>query len=302
MIKEDQFHFKVDPTLGIVFKNLRKAKGFSQKDAVGNILSLAQLSKFENGKVNISAIHFFHILENICTNMYEFQYSYEEYLMAKDILLFNTELSRAYLEGNIVKLKILLEKISLDQKKYSDYSSIPKKKILDEIRVKILISVLEPSFFIPKNEIDYIKDYFKTLKQWGQYDILLLGHCANVLDSLDLYLVGRELIRPDQLLIKLHYVKHSMIQTLLNIIAVLTEKKAYQFANTFISYFDKNDIHEYYMYEKLMLIHNKAILDYKSGDISALKTLDKCKEIMIFCKCMNTANLMDREMTDLTNE
>lgn len=50
-----------------------------------------------------------------------------------------------------------------------------------------------------------------------------------------------------------------------------------------------------------MLIHNKAILDYRLGNMAALVTLEKCKEILIFCKFINTANLMDYEITTIKN-
>lgn len=53
--------------------------------------------------------------------------------------------------------------------------------------------------------------------------------------------------------------------------------------------------------KKLMIIHNEAILDYRLGNMAALVTLEKCKGILIFCKCINTANLMDYEITVLKN-
>ncbi|OUK04995.1 hypothetical protein BZZ03_04280 [Lactococcus petauri] len=71
------------------------------------------------------------------------------------------------------------------------------------------------------------------------------------------------MINPKSSLIKLHYVKHSLIQTVINIIGALIDKENFVYVDTFISYLDKSDIHEYYMYEKLTLIYNKAMLSYK---------------------------------------
>ena len=290
---------KIDPLLGIVFRDLRNAKGFTQKDAAGSCLSLSIVSRFESGKASISAHHFFQILGNICTNMYEFQYSYEQHLDSKNILLFDTELSQAYMEHNVIKLKIILERLSSDFENDSGNIAAPKKKMLDIIRVKTLIATLEPSFPILESERNFLINYFRELKEWGQYDILLLGHCVNIIDTTHLYIIGRDMINPKQSLIKLHYVKHSLIQTMINIIGVLIDSGDFIYADTFISYLDKSDIHEYYMYEKLTLIYNKAMLSYKKGDSTALTTLEKCKEILIFCDCLKTANMVDHELSEL---
>lgn len=53
------------------------------------------------------------------------------------------------------------------------------------------------------------------------------------------------------------------------------------------------------MYEKFTLVYNKLLIEYKQGDFSALGLLKKCQEILIFCNCLDTANLVQHEIFEL---
>ncbi|MGY3712296.1 hypothetical protein [Lactococcus petauri] len=83
---------------------------------------------------------------------------------SKDILLFETELSRAYIEHNVIKLKFILERLNSNFDNLSRNKVIPKKKMLDIIRVKTLITTLEPSFPILDSERSYLINHFSKLK------------------------------------------------------------------------------------------------------------------------------------------
>lgn len=299
MAEKSNTNSTVDPLLGQVFKEFRQAKGFSQKEAAGQAISVPLLSRFESGKSNIAAHRLFQILNNICVNMFEFQYSYEQHVGDRDVLLFNTELSSAYLEGNIVKLELILKKITAEMVGYSEKNPAPKKLRLDCIRVKAIIASLNPSTIISETEKNFLINFLQTTKEWGEYEIFLLSHTANIIDGIKLYLIGREMINPNQKLMKLHYIKHAMIQTVLNIINTLIDRGEFAFADTFISYLETTHIHEYYMYEKLTLIYDKAKSQYLQGNQSALYTLKKCKEILIFCDCLKTANIVEKELSSL---
>ncbi|WP_208560244.1 Rgg/GadR/MutR family transcriptional regulator [Marinilactibacillus kalidii] len=59
---------------GQVFKTIRKSKGMTLKEAGGSILSVSQLSRFENGKSMIPVDLFFDLLNQINTTSEEFLY------------------------------------------------------------------------------------------------------------------------------------------------------------------------------------------------------------------------------------
>ncbi|MCY7185295.1 helix-turn-helix domain-containing protein, partial [Streptococcus gallolyticus] len=59
--------------LGKSFKMLRESKGLSQKEIAGDIISIAQLSRFERGISSINAETLYNCLENMNVSVEEFQ-------------------------------------------------------------------------------------------------------------------------------------------------------------------------------------------------------------------------------------
>lgn len=282
--------------IGYVYKILRTAKGFSQKEAAGDEISIAQLSKFENGNTIISTNHFFIILDNINVNLFEFQNSYNQYLESKDLLLFNIEITNALMEKNVVKLKHFLKEIELQ---IIPNSSQNKKLKLDYIRIKSILSFISCSYSLSKNEILFLKNYLYNLNEWGQYDIHLLGQCAQFLDLFQLSELVEKMINPSQLNSKLHYIELARTQTVLNIINIFIEKNMNEYARRFIKYLEDSKIHDYFMFEKLTLIYNKAHYNYKKGNSSELDRMKKCQSILEFCNCDTMADWIAKEIEEL---
>lgn len=287
-----------DIAIGKVYKMLRISKGFSQKEAAGDEISVTQLSKFENGYTIVSTNHFMIILQNINVNLFEFQNSYNQYLEEKDLLLFNTELTNALMEKNFIKLKLLLKELELKLELNSNLSKNKKLK-LDYIRTKSILSFISNDYSLTKNEINFLKNYLYDLKEWGQYDIHLFGQCAQFFDLLQLSDLVERMISPSQINYKLHYIELARIQSILNIINIFIENNMNESARKLIKYLEDSKIHEYFMFEKITLIYNEAHLNYKKGILSGLDTMEKCQKILEFCNCYKTANWMAKEIDEI---
>ena len=70
---------------GKVFKMIRESKNMSLKEVAGDFVTPAQLSRFENGKSNLSVDTFFHCLENMDVLQGEFSTFYHSYYQDEDI-------------------------------------------------------------------------------------------------------------------------------------------------------------------------------------------------------------------------
>lgn len=278
--------------LGQVYKLFRKAKGFTLKEAAGNDISFTQLSNFENGNTMLTADTFFAVLQNINVNTFEFQNAYNSYLSSRDIMLFSSEITDAYLNKNIAKLKTLLKQVE------NLIKENPKKKkyILDRVHVEATIAMVKPTYHVPEKDIDYLKNYLFNLKEWGIYDISLLGWCVTTFDVFTLADLTQHMLAPAQMNQKLHYVQQTIIQTVLNVINIFINEKQFTLANNLIHYLDEDKILDYYMYEKFTLIYSKTLLAYEQGDEAALSTMKHCQEILEFCECFNTANMVADEI------
>ena len=298
MIKKSKKYSEEELAIGIIFKDFRISKGFSQMEAAGNEISATHLSNFENGKTILSTHHFFSILQNINVNMFEFQNSLNQYLQEKDLLLFNMEMANAFVEKNMSKLRIIVEELT--KKLEMDATSTTTKKYkLDYIRAKSILSFIDSSYFLTKNEISFLETYLYKLKEWGQYDIALLGQCAQFLDWIHLMELTDRMISPSQSASNIPYVKQAIIQTVLNIINVFVDAGLYAPARKFIKYLESTDIHDYYMFEKLTLVYNTARYNYKRGEENALDVMKSCQEVLEFCNCFKTSNWITTEISNI---
>ena len=127
---------------GEVFHLFRKAKGFTLKEAAVNGLSISALSDFENGHSILGVDKFFTALENINVNSFEFQNAYNDFLNSKDIMLFDVELSNAFINQNTSKIKAMIKKLE----RLSTENPEKKKFLLDKIAVEGVLSLIDPSY------------------------------------------------------------------------------------------------------------------------------------------------------------
>lgn len=70
---------------GKVFKMIRESKNMSLKEVAGDFVSPTQLSRFENGKSNLSVDTFFNCLENMDVLQGEFSTFYHSYYQNQDL-------------------------------------------------------------------------------------------------------------------------------------------------------------------------------------------------------------------------
>ena len=72
--------------LGELYKELRVARGLKQKDVARKGLSIAQLSKFENGQTMLSADKLLIAIESIHMTFEEFGHKLNNYELPKDFI------------------------------------------------------------------------------------------------------------------------------------------------------------------------------------------------------------------------
>ncbi|MDK7303142.1 MULTISPECIES: Rgg/GadR/MutR family transcriptional regulator [Aerococcus] len=154
--------------LGQIFKRLREARHISLADASSNDFSPSMLSKFENGKNEISALKLFTALENTHIEVNEYLY-----------------LARGFSESSLVRLqeKILESELSTDYQALKDlyHSEIEKwekhpskaNHKINSIIIKAHMKGLVESTQLTEEENTFLHDYLFITEIWGNYGILL---------------------------------------------------------------------------------------------------------------------------------
>lgn len=106
------------------------------------------------------------------------------------------------------------------------------------------------------------------------------------------------MINPTQKNLNLHYVKQAVIRSVLNLIDIFIKNQNFYNANRFINFLENTKIHEYFTYEKISIVYSKARLSYLEGNIEALDTIKKCQNFLFFCDCSETANMIEKDISE----
>lgn len=161
-------YFKEDIIVwfGKAFKNARESKGMSQRETAHQILSIASLSKFENGITIISADKFVRLLDRIRMSYFEF---HEFFLEGKDCSqsMFLLNLRKASYSKNIFQLNTLI-KNEFNYMKH-DYNIRHEHNIILAKETIHLIN-MQP---INRENMCKIYDFLFSVPDWGEYELIL---------------------------------------------------------------------------------------------------------------------------------
>lgn len=155
-------------SIGSAIKQARISKGFTQKQLAEGILSVSQLSKFENGLHDITLTKCFLLLERLHLDLAEF---YEVYLTKDDsVLHIDFDFTNHLLHKKEIEIKYQLgkeiEKNENANKVYTEHRLIIMKQIL---RIKQELP-------LDNYEIEKIYSYLESISEWGLYEMSLLSN------------------------------------------------------------------------------------------------------------------------------
>ncbi|GAB2024568.1 Rgg/GadR/MutR family transcriptional regulator [Lactovum odontotermitis] len=283
---------------GRVFRSLRRSKKFSLNEAAEGVLSVSQLSKFENGQSLVNVERFFEALDNINVNVLEFQNAYNHSRDSADVVPLNFEITRAYLNKSTMKLELILDKI---QKELSLHPN-SKKYRLNKIHLEAVLHFLGLPRQLSLTDIDYLKKYLLNLKEWGRCDLLLFAHTMAVFDSVSLVKIAGNMISPLQINAKFNNNTRPFVLALLNLITNFIERDLLDLADRYTFYFKQLDVNEMYMYEKTMFRYHQEVLAYKrKKSQSILKNMKDYCDIFEKCGCQMTAKALTKEIEAFEN-
>jgi Rgg/GadR/MutR family transcriptional activator len=167
------------------FRNLRKERGFTLKSVSENIISYSYLSKFENGKSDITLSNFTRLLERLNITLDEFLY-FNEAQIPSYIQLLN-KLVKPYAENNIKELmKYYDEERDLYQQTNISYHNY------NRIMIAALIKDLDSNFKIDQVDINFYVDYLFNCSYWSTYEVSLFGNALFLFTEESLLLLVNE--------------------------------------------------------------------------------------------------------------
>ncbi|MDY2775243.1 MAG: helix-turn-helix domain-containing protein [Streptococcus infantarius] len=280
---------------GKIFKLIRESKKLSLKEVAGDYVSPAQLSRFENGKSNLSVDTFFYCLKQMNTSGGEFTTLYDVYYQSEDIS-FSKELHKAVELHNI---DFLNHQVEVYTKQYQDTNNSS-----DRLMIAILHTFMQRcdnSYVIPESDKIFIADYLLSIDDWGIYELWIFGNCARVLSSKSLEILGMEIVNRTQFYNNIAENRKRVYQVLLNVVGHLLDRQEERSSIKFLKVLDGMDILETDLLERLLLKFSKAHLSYLQGKKDGLEVMKECKKIATQLECYDLSKQIETTISQLTD-
>lgn len=246
--------------LGKVFKELRESRNISLRKATGGGFSASLLSRFENGKSEISAQKLFVALENIHANVEELlflargfhQDAYSE---------FRNRIFEAIDPQDLTSLRTLYHR---------EYQQLPFSKdrqqhILNAILIKSYMKAIDETVTLTSEEERVLHGYLFSVEIWGQYELLFFSSCSPLLSVQLLTKYTREMLRKSDFLQGVGKNLNIMHTLLLNAFMSCIEVDDLTNALYFKKQIEKNFFKENETYFRIVYLWAEGLLDSKQG-------------------------------------
>lgn len=154
--------------LGKTFKNLRISRKLTLEEIANDEFSISMLSKFENGKTEISVNKLNKALSNLHMSVSEFYYLANdlEYDKFREIYFTTIKLKNSKDKKGLIKL--YNEQIEL-----SKLSKMGKFNLLDSIIIASSIRDIDQNFELTEQQRSFLHDYLFSIEIWGEYEMIL---------------------------------------------------------------------------------------------------------------------------------
>ena len=280
---------------GKVFKILREAKNMSLKEVAGDFVTPSQLSRFENGKSNLTVDTFFNCLKRMDVLQGEFSTFYSLYYQDEDVRL-SLELNKALENQNTSYFRKLIQE-------YQERFELEERKS-DRVLIAVfhvMLNLCDASLVIPDSECQVISDYLMSIDEWCFYEIWILGYCARALSTRSLEILCSELIGRTQFYHDIGENRRRVYKVALNIVGHILDRGEERIASKMIRSIEALDILERDLSERLQLKFSKAHLQYLQGDIRGLKAMHELLKVTKLLDCYYFSKQIEDTISQLTD-
>lgn len=256
--------------LGDLYKELRVARGLKQKDVAREGLSIAQLSKFENGQTMLSADKLLIAIESIHMTFEEFGHKLNNYELPKDIIL-GKKISSLFLKQDIKGLEYLLAEV-LQSEETDQYQRI------QSFIIENAIHSLDQKYERNIEDRKVLVDYLFSIESWTWFELYVFGNTMTLISDEDLLFFGHHLLERTKEYSFLTHNLNSLKLTYVNLIGELISRKIYKQVPLFINELEKL-LFPYDMLEIMLLKFLKLVYGH-------LKSKNTKKEIKQFIESL----------------
>lgn len=264
---------------GNFIRQIRENKGFSLSQLSVDIMSDAQLSKFERNETSITYDKFLLLLDRLEVTMEEYLY------LSKNSSLYSTEtlienIKEVYINKDISKLM-----------QFRDYE-LQKGEKLNAIMITALAKNIDANIELELSELTEVCDYLFTVDTWGKHEIILFGNIVICLPVEIILSYVQQLVQQRKKIYEIKTNNKLFIGTIINISFLLLN---YEMFDEVSSLFDliKREIgnNEYLLLERNSFLFVKGLYLYKIGDReTGINNMQKAITVYKYLDCKNLSD------------
>lgn len=192
---------------GSAFKQIRHSKKRSLRQVAGDTISPAQLSRFENGKNDLSATALFKALEAMHTEVDEFLF----------LVKHHTKSPLSHLIDQMLGTDIdHLEKMYQENRKNWQADPDNQTAALHCLILKGYMRGIDDAILLSKEEETFLHNFLFTIDIWGHYELTLFSYCSTLLSIPLLTRYTQELLNRSEFLKDIKHNQNTIHTLLLN--------------------------------------------------------------------------------------
>ncbi|MDZ7836293.1 MAG: helix-turn-helix domain-containing protein [Alkalibacterium sp.] len=172
--------------IGKTFRTLRKERGYTLKTMSKGIVSFSYLSKFEQGKSDITVTTLIALLKRLHISINEFLF-FNDIIITEYNDLFK-KVSVEYAKNNSSKL---LEYSQEEMKLYEETRN-PYHKC-NAIMISAIVHDIDECHRVSSEDKDFLMDYLVKCTYWSKYEVSLFGNAHAVFSETSLLILLKEI-------------------------------------------------------------------------------------------------------------
>lgn len=261
---------------GQTFKNIRKSKGMTLKEAAGESVSSAQVSRFENGQSMITVDLLYELLNNINTTPQEYYF-----LMGAD----PEEKLRDFFYRIIELNGSFQETEALEDEKNQLLENRPGPDDWEQFMVYFIDNLIRIRTDEPLDENHYVRDYLMRIENWGERELRIYAMFGFVLPVETTYFLMRTAVKRSQMYQSIPQDMKLLHTILTNNFSTFIFHDRLDYAKEALELFEENlSKHSEFVESHLNLLFNQGIFAFKQKNIE--KGKEYCEQVLSLCEIL----------------
>ena len=262
---------------GKVFKQIRKSKGMTLKEAAGKSLSQAQLSRFENEQSMVTVDLLYEMLGNINTTPQEYYF-----LMGADP---EKELRDFFYRIIELDGSFLTETDLLENEKKKLLQNNPGTYDWEKYMAYFIDNIIKVRKNEPLGTDNYVRDYLMQVDNWGERELRIYAMFGFVLPVETTYFLMKTAVKRSQLYQGIPQDMKLLHTILTNNFSTFIYHDRLDYAKEALLLFEENIAQNSEFVEShLNLLFNKGIFAFKQKDIEKAKKY--CEQVLSLCEVL----------------